>query len=203
MNLQRTNLSLSRLDSSSSGGYQVRNLASSVCTRLGIGFNKLARSLRQSASGKIKLMDKIQNVTDEWLRRLCVMPKMVTTPRARWTQKNPRHKQRKFLLCGTKEEDKKFSIFLRQSITHSNNFSCGIEFTSGVHSEVRLARYNGPGHVRRNGPEHAHPVIRFRPHIHRASEKAYLQGKKLDAFAEETDRFVTLHWCVAVSGRRL
>ena len=56
-------------------------------------------------------------------------------------------------------------------------------------SDLPLARYNGPGHVHFNQPEYANRVIEFRPHIHRTTEKSYLQGKKLDSFAEEMDRF--------------
>ena len=192
MNLQRIGLALSSSDSGATSGHRSHNFATSVSVRLKFGFTNVALNLRQTTSERIRLTAMILDITEEWIEQLRIMPKTVTPPRSRWTQKNPGHKQRKFSLRGLDDEDKKFSIFLRQSVTHTNSFSCGIEFITGGPSKVRLARYNGPGHVHHNGPEHVHPEIRFRPHIHRASEKAYLLGKKLDAFAEETDRFATL-----------
>lgn len=188
MNLQTTGLSLSRLDTGIAGGAQAHNFANSKSARLGVGVTRLARNLRHSISGKTKMAVKIQHITDEWLEQLRLMPKTVTTPKAKWTQKNPGHKQRKFKLRGV-NEDKEFFVFLRKCLARENSISCGINFVRGASSDLPLARYNGPGHVHFNQPEYANRVIEFRPHIHRTTERSYLQGKKLDSFAEETDRF--------------
>ena len=49
---------------------------------------------------------------------------------------------------------------------------------------MTLARYNGPSH--------RHGEIAFRPHIHRATERAIVKGKKPESEAEETDGFEDL-----------
>ena len=188
MNLQSTGLSPSRSDTGISGVGQAYNFTNPKSAKLEAGFTKLACNLRQSISRKTKMAVMIQHITDEWLEQLRLMPKTVTTPRTKWTLKNPGHRQRKFQLRSV-NEDKEFFVFLRKCVVHENNFSCGINFVHGGNSKLPLARYNGPGHVHFNPPEYANRVINFRPHIHRTTERSYLQGKKLDSFAEETDRF--------------
>ncbi len=49
---------------------------------------------------------------------------------------------------------------------------------------MTLARYNGPSHW--------HGNIFYRPHVHRASQKAISEGLKPESEATETDRFRTL-----------
>ena len=49
---------------------------------------------------------------------------------------------------------------------------------------MTLARYNGPSHW--------HGTIPYRPHVHRASQKAISEGLKPESEATETDRFRTL-----------
>ena len=56
-------------------------------------------------------------------------------------------------------------------------------------SRLTLARYNGPGHE--------HGDILYRPHIHRATEKAIASGRKPEREAEETGRYQTLDGALA------
>ena len=54
---------------------------------------------------------------------------------------------------------------------------------------LTLARYNGPSHQ--------HGEIRYKPHIHRATETAILAGRKPEHAAEETTRYETLEGALA------
>lgn len=54
---------------------------------------------------------------------------------------------------------------------------------------MTLARYNGSSHP--------HGDISYRPHIHRATEKAILAGRKPESEAEETNRYRTLQGALA------
>jgi len=51
--------------------------------------------------------------------------------------------------------------------------------------------------VRYNGSSHAHGEIRYRCHIHRATAEALAAGRRIDSFAEETDRYRTLEGALA------
>ena len=46
--------------------------------------------------------------------------------------------------------------------------------------------------ARYNGSSHRHGDIHYRPHIHRATERAMAAGKKPESAAEETDRYLTV-----------
>ena len=116
--------------------------------------------------------------TDGELAMLRDMPKTVTNPGVRWSDKPGNH-QRIFLAEG--EGGVRFSIYQRQNVDDEKDFSCGIELHAD--DSLMLARYDGPSH--------RHGGIAFRPHIHRATERALAMGRKPDAEAEETDRFTS------------
>lgn len=129
----------------------------------------------------------IKHYTEEELTQLRHMPKQVTNPGARWTKKpknKPVHRQRRYKAVSQQDPAMIFSIYQRQSIEDETDFSCGISFKPVGSSSLTLARYNGPGHI--------HGDIYYRPHIHRASERAITAGRKPESEAEETDRYETL-----------
>ena len=80
-------------------------------------------------------------------------------------------------------------IYQRHSLDDEHEFSCGIAYLPSSGPILTLARYNGPGRV--------HGDIVFRPHIHRASERAIASGAKPESEAEATDRFKTLEGALA------
>ena len=88
-----------------------------------------------------------------------------------------------------KEDEARFSIYQRQNLTDASDFSCGISYLPRGSSSLTLARYNGPGHE--------HGDIAYRPHIHRATERAITAGKKPESEAEETNHFETLEGALA------
>ena len=122
--------------------------------------------------------------TDDQIAGLQSMPKRVTNPRARWSDK-PGHRQRNFQLTGLEDESRRFQIYLRQNEADVNDFSCGIAYLPIGGSRLTLARYNGPSHIHRD--------IRYRTHIHRATAKAIAEGRKPESEADETDRYTTLN----------
>ena len=120
------------------------------------------------------------------------MPKQVANPRARWSDKpkiRPGHRQRSFQASAVQDEETRFSIYQRQNLDDESDFSCGISYLPPGGPSLTLARYNGPSHE--------HGDIAFRPHIHRATERALASGRKPESEAEETNRFKTLEGAMA------
>ena len=136
----------------------------------------------------------IGTYTDEELRQLGQLPKRVTNPGARWSEKpgvHPVHRQRTFRAAATTEDDQefRFQIYQRQNLLDQHNYSCGIVYLAPDGTRLTLARYNGSNHQ--------HGGIRFQPHIHRATEAAITDGKKPEHAAEETTRYQTLEGALA------
>ena len=130
--------------------------------------------------------------TDEELDALRIMPKRIDNPRSRWSEKPagaPSHQQRSFKARGGGDEQSVFEIYQRQNIQDDTDFSCGIVHVALDGSRLTLARYNGSGHE--------HGDILYRPHIHRATEKAIASGRRPEREAEETDRYQTLEGALA------
>ena len=130
--------------------------------------------------------------TDEELEELRSIPKRVSNPGARWLPKpksKPGHRQRSYQAAGESDDDTRFSIYQRQNLADESDFSCGISYLPPGGPSLTLARYNGPSH------EHGH--IAYRPHIHRATERAIASGKKPESAADETHRFETLEGATA------
>ena len=131
--------------------------------------------------------------TDEELTALRSMSKWIINPRARWLEKpkgRPAHRQRNFQASGQQDdEEARFSVYQRQNLNDDSDFSCGISYLPPGGPSLTLARYNGPSH--------AHGDIAYRPHIHRASERAIAAGRKPESEAEATNRFETLEGALA------
>ena len=130
--------------------------------------------------------------TDEELTALRSMPKKITNPGAHWLEKpkgRPSHRQRNFQASSGQDDEARFSVYQRQNLNDDSDFSCGISYLPPGAPSLTLARYNGPSHP--------HHDISYRPHIHRASERAIAAGKKPESEAEETSRFETLEGALA------
>ena len=126
------------------------------------------------------------------LEKLRAMPKRVTNPGARWSDKpkvRPVHRQRNLQAVGGSDGDVHFFIYQRQNLADESDFSCGVAYLPRGGKSLTLARYNGPSHE--------HGAIEYRPHIHHATEEAIAAGKKSEREAEETDRYRTLEGALA------
>ena len=136
----------------------------------------------------------IRTYTDEERSHLGRLPKRVTNPGARWSDKpavHPVHRQRTFRATGTTDDDDqlRFVIYQRQSLRDQHSYSCGIVYLAPGGARLTLARYNGSNHQ--------HGDIQYQPHIHRATEAAITDGKKPEHAAEETTRYETLEGALA------
>ena len=131
-------------------------------------------------------------LTEDQLHELRATPKRVTNPRAQWVNKprqTPIHRQRSFQLSSEAEEDHRFEIYQRENLHDAEDFSTGIAAVFPDGTRLTLARYNGSSHE--------HGDIRFRPHIHRATEDAMRAGKRPERDALATDRYVTVEGALA------
>ncbi len=128
-------------------------------------------------------MVSIRQYSDKELAHFQSVPKRVTNPHARWTDKHG-HRQRNFQACDQQDESVRFSIYQRQNVHGYNDFSCGIAYVPKTEARLILARYNGPSHC--------HGEISYRPHIHRATARTIAAGKKPESEADETDRYNNL-----------
>ena len=122
------------------------------------------------------------------------LPKKVTNPRARWSNTpsaHPVHKQRIFKATGTSEDDRKlrFLIYQRQSLRDDPSYSCGIVYLPPSGPNLTLDRYNGPNHQQGD--------VRYKPHIHRATEAAIIAGTRPDNEADKKTRYETLERALA------
>lgn len=124
-------------------------------------------------------------LTDQNIEDLIKLPKQVRNPAARWYEK-PGHKQRNFSIIA---ESHAFTIYQRQSLFDESDFSCGLKVIRPDGQPLTLLRYNGCSHI--------HGDIQFACHIHRATEKAILAGKKPEFHAEATALYHTLDGALA------
>ena len=130
--------------------------------------------------------------TEAELDALQSMPKRIANPRARWLKKpkgRPAHLQRSFQVSAGEDEEARFLIYQRQNLEDGHDFSCGIAYLPRGAPPLTLARYNGPSHE--------HGDIVYRPHVHRASERAIAAGRKAESDATETSRFESLEGALA------
>lgn len=124
-----------------------------------------------------------QLLSNDGLNGFRSTPKKVTNPGARWHDKPGRHKQKKY--DAISEDDMQFRIYLRQNLDDEKDFSCGLALIQKRGKSLSLVRYNGSSH--------RHGAILYRCHIHRATAEAIAEDKKIDSYAEETNRYKTLN----------
>lgn len=122
-------------------------------------------------------------ITEQLISALRASQKRVVNPRARETEKE-KHRGRDYDLTGGKEQ---FSLFVRQSTVVLTSFSAGLLWLPTDGSKVMLARYNGNDHPHGNTIERTRADYDF--HIHTATERYASIGRKVEHYAELTDRF--------------
>ncbi|WP_297186084.1 hypothetical protein [uncultured Porticoccus sp.] len=124
-------------------------------------------------------------LTDKDIDDLIKLPKRISNPSARWQEK-PGHKQRNFNIVA---ENHSFTVYQRQNLFDDKDFSCGLKVIKPDGQPLTLLRYNGGGHI--------HGDIQFACHIHSATEKAILAGRKPESHAEATALYRTLEGALA------
>lgn len=88
------------------------------------------------------------------------------------------------------EHDYLFNFYIRQSVLHENNFSCGISLVESGENDITLARYNGSHHIHVNKLDGQR--FEFVCHIHEANEECLKVAKKIEDYAIATDRYNSL-----------
>lgn len=126
-------------------------------------------------------------LSDDALKQLRSASKQVRNPGARWLEKPGRHRQRNF--NAVTEDGAVYQIYQRQNLDDDLDFSCGLALVRRGGKPLSLVRYNGGSHV--------HGEIRYACHIHLATAEALVAGKKVDCYAEGTDRYRTVEGALA------
>lgn len=78
---------------------------------------------------------------------------------------------------------------MRQNSYDQSDFSCGLKIIKPDGQPLTLLRYNGGGHK--------HGEIAYACHIHRATHKAIIAGKKPEFHAKKTTVYRTLEGALA------
>jgi len=128
-------------------------------------------------------------LTDEQIEHLLQTPKVVTNPKAR-TKDQRKSTQTTYALeseCGAH----RFELYARQNSIDPDHYSCGLIYHHPCGERIHLTRYNGSNHDHRNSLEGGE-LIRFKCHIHRATQRYIEIGDKAEKFAVTTDRYSDL-----------
>lgn len=132
-----------------------------------------------------------KKLTDKEILVFKDMPKYLTKPlKQKWTV-NLKVKQLSIELYSG---DHNFNIYMRQAMMDEDNFSCGISLTVDGNSDITLARYNGSNHVHVNKCDGRR--FDFECHIHEANEKSLKASKKIENYAEPTNRYTNLQGAI-------
>ena len=128
-----------------------------------------------------------ESLTDERIEKLLRMAKRVTNPTARTVQ-DANHDKRDYIVESS-DGLEKFSLFVRQSKTVEDDFSCGLIWLPAGGERLILARYNGSSHEHPNRLEQT--KISFACHVHRATERYIQANLKPESFATESADYQT------------
>lgn len=125
-------------------------------------------------------------ITDDEIATLQAKGKAVTNAKAKSRE------QRKSVQTNYSVEaldgQEKFELYTRQNLIDQENYSCGLIYKHPSGAQITLARYNGSNHEHRNPLENGE-LIRFKCHIHRATQRYIELGDKAEKYAETTDRY--------------
>lgn len=128
----------------------------------------------------------IRRYTKRELQNLRELSKTVTNPKVRRHRKPtkcPVYEQLTFEVTGTTTYgmECRFLVYQRKCLRDAFNYSCGIVYLPPEGSPLTLARYNGPSH--------RHGDIKYKAHIHMATEDAIADGRRPESLAIETTRY--------------
>lgn len=128
-----------------------------------------------------------ESLTDDRIETLLRMPKRITNPTARKVQ-DANHDKMDYVLQSD-DEAERFKLFVRQSKTVTDDFSCGLIWLPAGGESLILVRYNGGSHEHPNHLEQT--KISFACHVHRATERYIQANLKPESFAAETMAYQT------------
>ena len=130
----------------------------------------------------------VLTLTDAQIDELLRMPKRVQNPASR-EREDGKHLRRDYRVASD-DGRHEFVLFTRQSTVIKQGFSAGLRWRSKTGEEVILLRCNGADHPHVNALERDRFESEF--HVHRATERYILAGKRSEGHAETTNEFRTL-----------
>lgn len=129
------------------------------------------------------------SLTDEEITQLISLPKVVENPNAK-SRNVGKHTQKDYRV-NSNDGKYEFVLFLRQSTIINDSFTAGLRWLSKSGESVILVRANGSNHPHSNKLEAER--FEFQCHIHKATERYIVAGKKDEGFAEPTTEYKTLN----------
>jgi hypothetical protein len=130
----------------------------------------------------------VLTLTDAQIDELLRMPKRVQNPASREREEG-KHLRRDYRVLSD-DGRHEFILFTRQSTIIRNGFSAGLRWRSKTGEETILLRCNGSDHAHVNAIERDRFEAAF--HIHRATERYILAGKRSEGRADPSDVFWTV-----------
>lgn len=130
----------------------------------------------------------VDTLTDVEILDLLACPKRVQNPGSK-AKTEGKHVRRDYRVA-SEDGRHDFMLFTRQSTVISQSFSAGLRWRSKTGEDVILLRCNGPDHPHGNAIEQVH--FGARCHIHRATERYLLAGRKIESYADITTAYQSL-----------
>lgn len=130
----------------------------------------------------------VLTLTDAQIDALIACPKRVENPNSKGHIDGKHHRRDHNVI--SLDGAHSFVLFRRQSTLIPDSFSAGLRWRSKSGEDVILLRCNGSDH------EHSNAIERQRfaahQHVHRATERYILAGRKAECYAEATVIYSTL-----------
>jgi hypothetical protein len=130
----------------------------------------------------------VLTLTDAQIRDLLNCAKSVENPGSK-SRTDGKHVRRDFKVVSA-DNKHEFVLFTRQSTVISDNFSAGLRWRSKTGEEAILIRCNGSDHAHGNAIEREQ--FAAHQHIHMATERYIVAGRKAESFAEPSKKYSTL-----------
>ena len=118
-------------------------------------------------------------LSDVQIDEFLACPKRVENPGSK-SRIDGKHVRRDFRVSSD-DGRHEFILFTRQSALISESYSAGLRWKAKTGEEVILLRCNGSDHAHRNAVERQE--FTAQSHVHRATEKYILAGRKAKSFA--------------------
>lgn len=130
----------------------------------------------------------VDSLTDEEIAELLRCAKRVENPGSKQRTEG-KHVRKDFRVVSV-DSRHQFVLFTRQSTVIHESYSAGLRWKSKTGEEVILVRCNGADHPHSNAIERE--SFSAQCHIHRATERYIMEGRKAESFAQPSKTYRTL-----------
>ncbi len=130
----------------------------------------------------------VLTLTDAQICDLLNCAKSVENPGSK-ARTEGKHVRRDYKVVSS-DNKHEFVLFTRQSTVIPDNFSAGLRWRSKTGEESILIRCNGSDHVHGNAIEREQ--FSAQQHIHMATERYIVAGRKAESYAEPSRKYSTL-----------